>query len=65
MNKALNFKMDERFQNYLTNIGEIGFVKKLTSSVAYVEGIPGVKLAEQVLFESGVSGQVMAIDENF
>jgi len=29
--------MDERFQNYLDKIGEIGFVKKLTSSVAYVE----------------------------
>ena len=57
--------MDDRFQNYLDKIGEIGFVKKLTSSVAYIEGIPGVKLSEQILFESGVFGQVMAIDENF
>lgn len=57
--------MDDRFQNYLEKIGEIGFVKKLTSSVAYVEGIPGVKLSEQVLFESGVTGQVAAIDEDF
>ncbi|MEK7090311.1 MAG: F0F1 ATP synthase subunit alpha [Patescibacteria group bacterium] len=57
--------MDERFQNYLDKIGEIGFVKKLTSSIAYVEGIPGVKLSEQVLFESGMIGQVVAIDEYF
>ena len=57
--------MNDRFQNYLDKIGEIGFVKKLTSSVAYIEGIPGVKLSEQILFESGVSGQIMAIDEYF
>lgn len=51
------------FNSYLTNIGEVGFVDRVVSSLVYVQGLPGIKLEELVVFESGEIGQAMSISE--
>lgn len=49
------------FETYLSKIGEIGFVEKVLYSLIYVQGLPGAKLEEIVVFESGEIGQVLSL----
>ncbi|OHA00368.1 MAG: hypothetical protein A3C07_03445 [Candidatus Sungbacteria bacterium RIFCSPHIGHO2_02_FULL_47_11] len=56
--------MKDTFQQYLTEIGEIGFVERVVSSLVYANGLPGVRLQEMVLFESGEVGRVTGLGES-
>lgn len=53
--------MKHDFQNYLSKIGEIGFVEKVVSSLVYIQGLPGAKPEELLVFENGELGQVSAL----
>lgn len=55
-------KMD--FNSYLTHTGEVGFVDRVISSLVYVQGLPGIRLEELVMFESGEIGQAISISED-
>lgn len=54
----------KKFKDYLKETEEIGFVEEVVSSIAYVSGLPGARLLEIVIFESGNFGQVFSIDES-
>lgn len=49
------------FNFYFKEIGEVGYVKSIISSIFYVEGIPSAKVNELVISESGAVGIVRAI----
>src|SRR3972149_6831554 len=49
------------FQYYLNTIGEVGYVKQVTSAIIYGSGLPGVKPEEIVLFENGDMGQTLSL----
>ena len=53
--------MNHDFKSYLDTTGEVGFVNKTVSSLVYTDGLPGAKLEELVVFESGGVGQVAAL----
>src|SRR3989344_1574978 len=53
------------FNDYLNEIGEIGYVKEIRYSILYVAGLPTVKPSEIVLFESGEVGQVLSVDAEY
>jgi len=50
-----------KFEECLKNSGEVGYVQEVMLSVARVEGLPGAKLGEVVVGESGGEGQVAGI----
>ena len=52
------------FAEYLASTQEIGTVQELKSSIVLVNGLPGVKLFELVLFDSGDRGQVIGLLES-
>lgn len=49
------------FQTYLKEIGEVGYVKAIISSIFYVTGLPGARLNELVITENGLIGIVKAV----
>jgi len=49
------------FDKYLNEIGEVGYVEEVVSSVVVVSGLPTAKPSELVLFETGAKGHVMSI----
>lgn len=51
------------FQEYLAATQELGIVQELKQSLIIATGLPSVKLFEQVLFESGETGQVIGLLE--
>ena len=51
------------FNSCLTDTGEVGFVDRVVSSLVYVQGLPGIRLEELVMFESGEIGQATSISE--
>lgn len=53
--------MNHDFKSYLETTKEVGFVNKTISSLVYTDGLPGAKLEELVVFESGGVGQVAAL----
>lgn len=53
-----------KFSDYLSSVGEIGYVEEVSQSLAQVTGLPGLKPGEIVFFEDDSSGQAMDIDEN-
>jgi F-type H+/Na+-transporting ATPase subunit alpha len=53
------------FNAYLERYGEVGFVRLIVHSLAYVEGLPSVSPGEVVVFESGELGQVLSIDSKY
>ena len=55
--------MNENFTAHLTKTGEIGFVERALASLVYVDGLPGVRPQEVVMFESGELGLVTALGE--
>lgn len=52
------------FNSYLAATGEVGFVDRVVSSLIYAQGLPGVRLEELVIFESGEIAQVTGISES-
>ena len=54
----------QSFSHYLNIIKEVGFVRQILTSVVLVEGLPGVHIAELVLFENGAIGTVMGINNH-
>ena len=44
------------YKHYLDKLHEIGYVNKVIHSLSYIEGIPGVKSSEVVVFENGGIG---------
>ena len=53
-----------KFNDYLSESGEIGYVEQVHPPIVYVSGLPGVWSEELVVFENGEYGQVMALGEN-
>ncbi len=49
------------FSHYQSAVGEIGYVEKVSQSLLHVNGLPGVKPGEIVIFENGVTGQTLGI----
>ncbi len=49
------------FNTYLKEIGEVGYVESIITSVFYVNGLPGAKLNELILAENGQIGIVQGI----
>lgn len=56
--------MQEEFNNYLNKTGEIGFVARANHPWVYVDGLPGARPEEIVIFESGERGQVLSLSES-
>lgn len=54
----------EDFNRFLDQTNEVGYVESLNYPITKVRGLPTVKPREVVLFESGVMGQTMSMDEN-
>lgn len=52
------------FHSTLTKTGEVGFVERIVSSLLYAEGLPGARMNELVVLESGDAGQVIALRES-
>lgn len=52
------------FANALQSIAEVGFVRRVTQSVVWVEGLPGATLRERVMFESGQVGEITGLMAN-
>jgi len=50
-----------KFQNYLDLTSEIGRVEEVSSSLAKISGLPGARITETVVFESGEMGQIISI----
>lgn len=50
-----------RFEASLKKTGEVGYVQEVMQSVARVEGLPGVKLGEVLVGETGGEGQVVGM----
>ena len=51
------------FNSYLANTGEVGFVDRVVSSLIYVQGLPGIRVEELVMFESGEIARATGIFE--
>lgn len=53
------------YKTYLSKLGEIGYVKKVLHSIAYVEGLPGAHTSEVVLFKGGGVGLVLSLGQKY
>jgi F-type H+-transporting ATPase subunit alpha len=53
------------YQYYLNQTGEIGYVNRIIHSLAYVEGIPGARASEVVMFKSGGLGLILSLFEDY
>ncbi len=53
--------MNELYEKYLKENGEVGRVVKTLSWMVIAEGLPGAKVGELVYFENGRSGQVTSL----
>ena len=51
-----------QFQQYLQDFKEFGVVKEVYHPMIVVEGLPGVKPREIVVFENGMRGEVLEMD---
>lgn len=51
----------KNFADYLKENGEVGYVESIIHSVFYINGLPGAKLHELVLAETGQVGMVQGI----
>jgi len=52
------------FTQFLNEYKEIGYVWKVNGSVAYVVGLPSVRLNEVVIFEDDTLGEVLSFDSD-
>ena len=55
--------MKKGFEEFLRESGEVGVVELVTSAVVIAAGLPGARLSEMVLFESGEKGQVSGLSQ--
>ncbi len=53
----------KKFNDYLNETGEIGYVKKVINIIVYANGLPSVKPGEVVIFENGETGKVMSMNQ--
>ena len=53
------------YKHYLDKLHEIGYVNKVIHSLSYIEGIPGVKSSEVVVFENGGIGLVLSLGKEY
>ncbi|MBM3208772.1 F0F1 ATP synthase subunit alpha [Candidatus Shapirobacteria bacterium] len=51
----------KNYQSYLEKSGEIGYTQSATRSLAIVDGLPGIKPKELVVFETGELGQALVL----
>ena len=56
--------MNEEFASYLNTTGEVGYVRRVISSLAFVEGLPAVKPYERVMYENGAYGYVNSFSDD-
>lgn len=56
--------MTDEFASYLNATGEVGYVRRVISSLTYVEGLPSVRPFERVMYESGAFGYVNGFTED-
>lgn len=54
--------MDTAFNQYLKKTGEYGVVIQVSHPIVFIEGLPGVKTHEIILFETGQKAEVFAIN---
>ena len=54
---------EKKFEQLLSESGEVGYVVRTEQCVAEIEGLPGVKISEMVIFETGQLGEVTALKE--
>jgi len=52
----------ENFNTYLKTLGEYGIVTDVNGSIALVEGLPGAKMHEMVVFEEGALGHIISVE---
>lgn len=52
-----------KFNDYLEEIGEIGYVSGINNFIIFVSGLPGLMLSETVVTESGKTGVVYSIND--
>lgn len=55
----------KNYQDYLNESGEVGYVKKVFSSIAYVEGLPNLHTKETVVFENGAYGMTFSLNGDY
>lgn len=53
------------YKFYLEKTGEIGYVGKLVHSIVYIEGLPGARSSEVVVFENGGLGVVLSLGQKY
>lgn len=53
------------YKNYLDATSEVGYVKKVQSSICFIEGLPGLHLRETVAFENGSFGLAFSLDDKY
>jgi len=53
------------FSAALKSIPEIGFVRRVTQSIIWIEGLPGATLREMVILESGQRGEIIGLSMSF
>jgi len=49
------------FEDHLKSAGEVGYVEVVIQSVIRISGMPGARIGEMLLLESGQTGQVTAL----
>lgn len=54
--------MTINFESQLKKIGEFGVVEQIQQSLALITGLPGAKMHELVVFESGQLGEIFLVD---
>jgi F-type H+-transporting ATPase subunit alpha len=52
------------FKDYLEETGEIGYIESISGSVAYISGLPGLRLKETILTENNQKGIVNSLQKN-
>lgn len=52
------------FEIFLNATGEIGYVRRISSTIVFCDGLPGAKLSEVVIFENGEVGQVFSTNKD-
>ena len=52
------------FETFLNATGEIGYVRRISSTIVFCDGLPGAKLSEVVIFENGEIGQVFSTNKD-
>lgn len=54
----------ENFNYYLKEVGEYGVVIDVRGSIVIIEGLPGAKMHEMILFEEGALGTIISVERS-